>query len=529
MELSRGHPYGVSPVGNLWASSHAGVAKAESVRMSGLGPGLGLLEDKFLLSRICPYLEGDSLARLSRASRFAYAIAHYEELWRNIVLRKHGGDFSYRGSWKETYTRAQGSSVRHNPVHCNVYSDVLYQPFWCSASKFPSRWTEFDNVAREDAQALTVEDFITKYELPNRPVILQNSLSRWSAFTGEGAQAWSREYLLEKAGSSLFNAGGVAFSLDRYYRYADQTTDDNPLYLFDKHFVKNTPQFGEDYQPLPYFSKERDLFEVLDGTGYRPDHRWLIIGPRRSGSRFHVDPNGTSAWNAVVDGAKKWIMFPPSVVPPGVHPSEDGGDVTSPVSLVEWFRGFYDVAREDPKYRAHMLECVCRAGDTIWVPSGYWHLVVNLEFSVAVTQNYVSTSNLQNTLNFLARSPKHVSGLPHEKRPRLREKFLEALRIHRPMAFKLCEQVVKRTSNNCPGQKRKNGGLLVCNHWHKTMNGTQSNEAAKKQKRGDTTTTYSQSENTTKSKNAKHHVSSNLNDGFGSVPEEAQNFRFSFF
>jgi len=39
--------------------------------------------------------------------------------------------------------------------------------------------------------------------------------------------------------------------------------------------------------------------------------RWLIVGPARSGSSFHVDPNCTSAWNAVVRGSKKWIMFPP--------------------------------------------------------------------------------------------------------------------------------------------------------------------------------------------------------------------------
>lgn len=43
----------------------------------------------------------------------------------------------------------------------------------------------------------------------------------------------------------------------------------------------------------------------------RPQYRWLLVGPQRSGSMLHIDPYETSAWNTLLVGRKLWIMFPP--------------------------------------------------------------------------------------------------------------------------------------------------------------------------------------------------------------------------
>ena len=96
------------------------------------------------------------------------------------------------------------------------------------------------------------------------------------------------------------------------------------MYLFDNDFGERNPELLKQYEVPKYFKE--DLFEGLSSVD-RPSYRWLLIGPNRSGSSFHKDPNATSAWNGLISGAKKWLLFPPDVVPPGVYPSDDGWEV----------------------------------------------------------------------------------------------------------------------------------------------------------------------------------------------------------
>ncbi|BBM99945.1 histone arginine demethylase JMJD6 [Marchantia polymorpha subsp. ruderalis] len=394
--LQRGtSSYGVQPLGNLLfqESSH-------NVRDVGLG-SLRLLTDEILLD-VLGLLSAEDLGKLALVSKSFYVFVHQDSLWRNLVLNEFRGDFIFRGRWKNAYITTrypQFSGPTHVPLKVKgFYSDHIFQSWLCASLEIKTEWLSRDNIERRSN--ISLEEFVKEFEEPNKPLLLTGALDHWPALA-----KWDREYLLKHAGEVSFACGPVNMKLKDYFSYSDLVEEERPLYIFDSKFAEKAPQLGKDYD-IPVYFRE-DLFSLLGNS--RPDFRWLILGPARSGSSFHIDPNSTSAWNAVVRGSKKWVLYPPDVVPPGVYPSPDGAEVASPVSLTEWFMNFYDETR---RRKEKPIECICKAGEVVFVPNGWWHIVINLEESIAITQNYVSRSNLLNVLDFLNKpnSKELVSG-----------------------------------------------------------------------------------------------------------------------
>lgn len=230
-----------------------------------------------------------------------------------------------------------------------------------------------------------------------------------------------------------FRAESVDWPLDTYIQYLQSSDDESPLYLFDRSFaekmglkISSQPEETPDYWPPTCFGF--DVFSVLGEQ--RPDYRWLIVGPARSGSTFHKDPNATSAWNAVIRGSKYWIMFrssssiPP---PPGVFVSDDQSEVTSPLSIAEWLLGYHAEARRTPGCK----EGICFEGEVLHVPSGWYHLVLNLETSIALTQNFVPRARVGAVLQFLRDQPQSISGFSDAVQHPY-QLFMDCLREHDP-------------------------------------------------------------------------------------------------
>jgi hypothetical protein len=70
---------------------------------------------------------------------------------------------------------------------------------------------------------------------------------------------------------------------------------------------------GQEDYTVPRFFRD-DAYEVSREARHTfPNHTFFIAGAARSGTPLHVDPNQTGAWNSLLCGRKRWVLFPPGI------------------------------------------------------------------------------------------------------------------------------------------------------------------------------------------------------------------------
>lgn len=212
--------------------------------------------------------------------------------------------------------------------------------------------------------------------------------------------------------SGMGKATELWLPVKHYVEYARDATADAPFYVFQKKFIEG--QHGElfrDYQTPALFAD--DLWDLTPElrAGFS-QHRFFCIGGERTGSGLHVDPHFTGAWNTLLCGEKRWVLFPPGVPEEAIGvPQELRARLRTPCTY--WWHDWYPrlAGPGGAGKELGMREVVQLPGETIYVPAGWWHTVLNHGWTIAVTENQLSPQGLARAWPQLRRDRRRAAQL----------------------------------------------------------------------------------------------------------------------
>ena len=247
------------------------------------------------------------------------------------------------------------------------------------------------------------EDFEKQYERKRRPVILVGCDENWPA-----KEQWTFKKLAKRFDRSTLWRTGMDQTMKWEEIIIEMIMEGN-FYLFDTLVSEHAKTLLKDYTtPNPFRNIDlyRDLKHFPEDDG--EPLRWFTMGTKYTGTFPHIDPHATDAWNSVVKGLKWWVIYPryfskrfqdkgeeilgddfDERLSCNTNCSEEGSDI------IDWYNSVaFDTLKNDygSEHAMHVLQV---PGETIYVPYGMMHSVLNLEKTIAVTSNYGAPGNIQ--------------------------------------------------------------------------------------------------------------------------------------
>jgi len=216
------------------------------------------------------------------------------------------------------------------------------------------------------------KDFTDSYFKPLRPLVIQDMAKSWPAL-----KKWTPSFFEEQHGSKqvkVYNEGFVAagknymsmlktISLKEYIKEVTTTTQDLRMFLYN--IKSEIPELVDDIV-FP---------SLVDGLSKK--FIFMFFGCKGSVTQMHFDIDMSHVFHTAIYGTKTIYLFP----------HEQGKNLHNyPFTC----RSYVDVERPDferfPGLKGVQgFKVVLEAGETLYIPSGYWHHVVYDEASCAIS------------------------------------------------------------------------------------------------------------------------------------------------
>ena len=244
---------------------------------------------------------------------------------------------------------------------------------------------------------LSSDEFWLKFGAARHPVIIEDSIPEWKPAVG-----WTIEYLRSTVGhrtasldrgyfeQSPDNAIVVGEVLDAIEKEHAIDGHQHP-YLRNVDLYKDLPELVPDISPrFAYASPNWMACKLL--KRYIPDGlvEFFIGGSDSAFPKLHIDTHGSHAFITQLQGTKHIVAAPPSATP----------GLTRTFGDPEKFR----LGCESQKYEhLELYSATLSAGDTLYVPAGWWHTAYMTELSVSVSTNCVNRTNWSDYIDYVTK------------------------------------------------------------------------------------------------------------------------------
>jgi hypothetical protein len=217
------------------------------------------------------------------------------------------------------------------------------------------------------------------------PLHLKNWAKKTKAFS-----IWSPEYFKEKFGDvsvplshyktdpyqahlkkPLVNLSEYIDFITGKTKGTEVLTSDS--YMAGWHYLHNAPEIEQDFE-VPVAFKD-NLLDQFNREVINYDSKSIFIGHSGVNSPLHTDSFGVSVWLANIYGTKIVRI----VDPVDYKIVKNGMDVFDPENLELLQKNNIDV-----------MEVTLEAGDILFIPPGFWHQVINLDVTIAISVNFLS-------------------------------------------------------------------------------------------------------------------------------------------
>jgi hypothetical protein len=188
----------------------------------------------------------------------------------------------------------------------------------------------------------------------------------------------------------LRNATVSEYLQDFKLELGEGGSDSNPAYFF-KNSDSSFKELKQDLAAVTYFAN-RTAFPWTDKK--RQKRALFLFGPAHSSTFFHAH---TNAYRALLYGSTRWFVYPPTMDNARI----DGDHTKAALSMVDWLEKHFD--KRSGQWR-HLqtdgggggtaagalpvgwkpVECVQRAGEVAFIPTGWKHGIVNLQNSIGM-------------------------------------------------------------------------------------------------------------------------------------------------